>query len=60
MQPATTFLLLACLTFTAYTQKNNTKPVELKPGTIISGIVLDASTGEPIDNTLFIDMPVCG
>ncbi len=31
------------------------KPLELKPGTIISGIVSDASTGEPIGNALIIE-----
>ena len=53
----TVFLLFACLPFMAYAQSNNTTStsVELKPGTIISGIVSDASTGEPIGNALIIE-----
>lgn len=31
------------------------RPAKLKPGTIISGIVSDASTGEPIGNALIIE-----
>ena len=51
----TTFLLLACLTLPVCAQKNNTTQEELKPGTIISGRVLDASTGEPIGNALIVE-----
>ena len=51
----TAFLLLACLTLPVCAQKNNTTQEELKPGTIISGRVLDASTGEPIGNALIVE-----
>lgn len=51
----TAFLLLACLTLPVCAQKNNTTQEELKPGTIISGRVLDALTGEPISNALIIE-----
>lgn len=50
----TAFLLFACLAVAGLAQKNNPVPKELKPGTIISGRVLDVSTNEPLGPNAFI------
>ena len=42
------FLFLASLALPACAQKNKSNPIELKPGTIISGRVIDSATNEPL------------
>lgn len=50
----TAFLLFACLTVAGLAQNDNPVSKELKPGTIISGRVVDASTNEPLGPNAFI------
>lgn len=44
----TFFLILTSLTMNVCAQKDSVLPKELKPGTIISGRVLDAATNKPL------------
>lgn len=50
-----TFILLACLADVAIAQNENKVVEGIIPGTIISGIVSDASTGEPLGNALVVE-----
>lgn len=50
-----TFILFVCLVDVAIAQNENKVVEDILPGTIISGIVLDASTGEPIGNALIVE-----
>lgn len=50
-----TFILFVCLVDVAIAQNENKFVEDIAPDTIISGIVLDALTGEPIGNALIVE-----
>lgn len=50
-----TFIVFVCLVDVAIAQNENKVVEDFIPGTIISGIVSDASTGEPIGNALIVE-----